>query len=775
MTMDLSLSIEGDSGNAQAALDSLSGKLGDLQGAIDSVDPSALDATQSALDNVAASGDTAATGLEDASAASDDAATGLSDAGAAASDAGSGLSDAGSAASDASGGLSDAGSAAGEASGGLSDAGAAASEASGGIGDLTGAVGGLDPSLGTLTGSIGGVVEGLGEGGLAGGAVAATAAVAALGMAGESFAQQQMKIQDVLGMSADQAETYTYALSDVGSSGDRLITMGYMLEKRLEAANLQMASGKSVANPLTLTMDALGISWRDASGNMLSMGDILPQLFEKLGTMTDKSQIAALATQLFGKAGADMIPYLMNYGQVMGNVAGQVDKAGMSQKDMTQLTIDAKTAQTNLTIEVDKLGVEALPVLTAALEVGDKSIGPFIEDIATLDKGIGKLNSDSGGQLTKWMGDVFHSIGEGTPLVGSLAGTFGALNTLLGDTKGKTDDAATAQDGLATAEGDSVAPTQASTSKFLDQYKALTDLNTAVGDLDKALQGLGTVETAEEASIKATSSTLDANIKTREAFVAGGGVLTAEQATELQSWKDAKVAVDAEGSAIAARKQAAVDNVEAIQAGRPTELTLIGDINDSAASYQQWAKDAQGTTDVINGTNFAEAQTTYDNLITKFGAAGSAYGDFASGMQSSSAAIDRIDFPDLEAALGNLGAAAHAAYLEFLNLQIAADNATAGHAGGMASGGVTERSGVFTVGEAGIEQVWLPQGARVFNHQETLAMQSGASGGSSVPTGGVVNNIHIDHVDARSADEAKQAASTLGYSLQRNMRSRGIA
>ena len=76
--------------------------------------------------------------------------------------------------------------------------------------------------------------------------------------------------------------------------------------------------------------------------------------------------------------------------------------------------------------------------------------------------------------------------------------------------------------------------------------------------------------------------------------------------------------------------------------------------------------------------------------------------------------------------------------------------------------GVRNFAGGFAVvGEHGPELVNLPRGANVFSNRE------------SAGRGGVVVNVGV--VNAHSVDEAAQAASNVGYSIQQAMRSRGVA
>ncbi|MCJ7510693.1 MAG: hypothetical protein MUP14_07400, partial [Dehalococcoidia bacterium] len=83
---------------------------------------------------------------------------------------------------------------------------------------------------------------------------------------------------------------------------------------------------------------------------------------------------------------------------------------------------------------------------------------------------------------------------------------------------------------------------------------------------------------------------------------------------------------------------------------------------------------------------------------------------------------------------------------------------------GAAGGGLF--NGLSGVGEKGPELMALPGGTRIYSNADSMKMVGKGRGGVIV---------NIGHVDARSEDEARAAASGMGYALQQAMRSRGVA
>lgn len=111
------------------------------------------------------------------------------------------------------------------------------------------------------------------------------------------------KTAQKIGMPTDQLSAYAHAaeLSDLSMES---LTKGL---GKLARSTLDAAQGSTTA---IAAYQALGISFRDASGGLKSVGDLMPQIADRFEAMKDGSAKTALAMQIFGKAGAEMIPLL---------------------------------------------------------------------------------------------------------------------------------------------------------------------------------------------------------------------------------------------------------------------------------------------------------------------------------------------------------------------------------------------------------------------------------------------------------------------------------
>lgn len=144
---------------------------------------------------------------------------------------------------------------------------------------------------------------------LAAAGVALSAAAVGLGAAIKSSinqADELSKMAQKIGVPIEQLSALKYAADLSGVSLEALQKgLGKLARSVLDAAQ---GSTTAVA-----AYQALAISFRDSNGQLKSVGDLLPQIADRFASMKDGTVKTALAMQIFGKAGADLIP-LLNLG-----------------------------------------------------------------------------------------------------------------------------------------------------------------------------------------------------------------------------------------------------------------------------------------------------------------------------------------------------------------------------------------------------------------------------------------------------------------------------
>jgi hypothetical protein len=77
--------------------------------------------------------------------------------------------------------------------------------------------------------------------------------------------------------------------------------------RRLAARMLEAATGSAEA---TRGFEALGVAFRNQDGSLRATDQVLLDLADRFKTMPDGAEKTALAMQIFGKSGADLIPFL---------------------------------------------------------------------------------------------------------------------------------------------------------------------------------------------------------------------------------------------------------------------------------------------------------------------------------------------------------------------------------------------------------------------------------------------------------------------------------
>jgi hypothetical protein len=167
----------------------------------------------------------------------------------------------------------------GRAIGGLSGT---AGKVSGGLKGLAGAAGGLSGALGALVP-------------LATGAGLATMAKGAI-----DAADNMNDLSQKTGVSVESLSKFQQAANASGTSIEGVGGAMIKLNKGLAAGT----------GPAADALKALGLSATDASGKLKTTDAVMLEVADKFKAMPDGAGKTALALQLFGKAGADMIPLL---------------------------------------------------------------------------------------------------------------------------------------------------------------------------------------------------------------------------------------------------------------------------------------------------------------------------------------------------------------------------------------------------------------------------------------------------------------------------------
>ena len=221
----------------------------------------------------------------------------------------------------------------------FSELGDAAAKLLGPFGEIGGAIG---ESLGSVGNTMRSVSQSLapliGELGLVGAGIAGvTGAVAALGAAGAGIAlfaangaNELFELSEKSGVSVEALSSLSYAAKQSGVSAE---TLANGLEKMSKSAFTAATAPEKAIN----AYKRLGVSVVDASGQIRPTQDILEDLAGKFSGLSNSVTRVALAQQIFGKGGAELLPFLNQGKEGIAALVAEADELG--------ITLSGKTAE----------------------------------------------------------------------------------------------------------------------------------------------------------------------------------------------------------------------------------------------------------------------------------------------------------------------------------------------------------------------------------------------------------------------------------------------
>lgn len=139
-----------------------------------------------------------------------------------------------------------------------------------------------------------------------------------LGKLGDDFVdagKEVLRLQRMTGGSAEAMSGMRFAAQQSGVSIDALARGYQFLAKNMEANKP--------------AFEKLGVSTRDASGNLRSVNDVMLDVSTRMASMTNIAERNALAQQVFGKSYAELLPLLNKGGDEISRLAAQAAQYGL--------------------------------------------------------------------------------------------------------------------------------------------------------------------------------------------------------------------------------------------------------------------------------------------------------------------------------------------------------------------------------------------------------------------------------------------------------------
>ncbi len=200
------------------------------------------------------------------------------------------------------------------------------------------------------------------------GAAATAAGAAIYGIAKDAAGTTDEidKMSQKIGISREEYQELAFVCSQSGTDVNKLQGGMKTLTNSIDSA---VNGGKTA----TAMFDKLGISVKNADGSVRSQEEVLNDAVRALQGMEDGAEKAALATDLFGKAGTELMPLL-------NSEAGSFDEMRQQAHDLgLVLSDEAVDAGVHLTDTIDQcersfksivtqIGVAVMPLVQSAAE-----------------------------------------------------------------------------------------------------------------------------------------------------------------------------------------------------------------------------------------------------------------------------------------------------------------------------------------------------------------------------------------------------------------------
>lgn len=223
-------------------------------------------------------------------------------------------------------------------------------------------------------------------------------------------------LQRIIGGTTAEVSGLSGAMKLSGMDTSKSTTSLTIFSKKLQAVQ-----GNSEAT--AAMQDLLGTSITNADGSIRSMSEILPGVADKFASMPDGVEKTALATQLFGKSGTAMLPFLNKGANGIDELTEKAKSLGIVLDDSSaQKFSDYKGAMRTLQTTMQGLkvtvGGAVIPVITKLAEFMTSAITPAIQNV------ISAIQNSSGIQST--ISSIMDSVVSIGTAIGNFAGAIAA-------------------------------------------------------------------------------------------------------------------------------------------------------------------------------------------------------------------------------------------------------------------------------------------------------------------------------------------------------------
>ncbi len=270
-----------------------------------------------------------------------------------------------------------------------------------------------------------------------------TDALTAFGLA----AADSGRFADILAAASNSAntnvsmlgESFKYVAPVAGALGysaeDTAVALGLMANSGIKASQAGTTLRTAITNMASPTknmatvMDQYGISLTDADGNMLSLGEVMGQLREKMGGLDESTQASA-ASMLFGKeAMSGMLAIINAAPEDFNKLTEAINNSSGTTQEMAAIMNDnAAGAMAMLSSAINVLFTNLSQLLIPTFTSVVQKITEVVQWFNSLDQGTQKMILTIAG-IAAAAGPVLIVIGK---LITALTTIGGAISTVVG-------------------------------------------------------------------------------------------------------------------------------------------------------------------------------------------------------------------------------------------------------------------------------------------------------------------------------------------------------
>ena len=238
-----------------------------------------------------------------------------------------------------------------------------------------------------------------------------------------NYIDQLGEMSEKIGVPVKELSRLAYAAQVTGVPLETLEKSLVQLSKGM----VEAADGGKAAE----TFKKLGVDVLDASGKMRSSEAVLQDLSDRFKEMPDGAQKTALAMEMFGKSGADMLLMLNNGGDGLRTLTEEAKKMGL------EITEEQAKSAGKFNENLDKLGTLAKGLgvkLAAALAPALEGITNWLIEFVTVDfpqfiESMKQLFADIKAKLSGMAASIRETFGE----VGTwMSETWAGIKTTIG-------------------------------------------------------------------------------------------------------------------------------------------------------------------------------------------------------------------------------------------------------------------------------------------------------------------------------------------------------